>query len=213
MISAHDFLEIKSKLPFYFGPELIHYIQENGTLMDIPENTEILREGQYVKVIPFVLNGVIKVFRKFDERELLLYYIEPHESCIMSFSASMYNEPSKVFAITEVNTKVLLIPSEGINKWIQQYPDFNTLFYRQYDQRYSELIDTIDHLINQKMDVRIVNFLKQRLQVKGTKTIKITHKQIATEMGTAREVISRIIKKLERDGTIIQRPEGIEVIT
>ena len=212
MISPQDFSEIKSKLPFYFGPELVHYIQENGSLMDIPENTEILREGQYVKVIPYVLDGVIKVFRKFDERDLLLYYIEPNESCIMSFSASMHDSPSKVFAITEVPTKVLLIPSEGINKWIQQYPDFNTLFYRQYDQRYSELIDTIDHLINQKMDVRIVNFLKQRLQVKGTKTIKITHKQIATEMGTAREVISRIIKKLERDGVIIQHSEGIEVL-
>ena len=212
MISLEDFSEIKSKLPFYFSPELIKYIQENGSLMSIPENTEILREGQYVKVIPFVIDGVIKVFRKFDERDLLLYYIEPNESCIMSFSASLHESPSKVFAITEVNTKVLLIPSEGINKWIQQYPDFNTLFYRQYDQRYSELIDTIDHLINQKMDVRIVNFLKQRLQVKGVKTIKITHKQIASEMGTAREVISRIIKKLERDGIIIQHTGGIEVL-
>jgi len=213
MISSFDFTEIKLRLPLYFGPELVQYIQENGTLMTIPENTEILREGQYVKVIPYVIDGVIKVFRKFDERDLLLYYIETNESCIMSFSASMHESPSKVFAITEVDTRALLIPSEGINKWIQQYPDFNTLFYSQYDQRYSELIDTIDHLINQKMDVRIVNFLKQRIQVKGAKTIKITHKQIATEMGTAREVISRIIKKLERDGIIIQRSEGIEIIS
>lgn len=212
MISPQDFEHVKAQLPNYFSPDLISYIAEKGSLMRIPANTEILREDQYVKVIPFVLEGIIKVFSRFEEKELLLYYIETHESCIMSFSASLNNTPSRVFAITEVDTHVVLFPSEGIDRWIKQYPSFNNLFYDLYNQRYSELIDTINHIINQKMDVRIYNFLKQRLYVKGTKTVKITHKQIANELGTAREVISRIMKKLERENKIIQHSEGIEVI-
>ena len=130
----------------------------------------------------------------------------------MSFAASIQNEPSRVFAITEEQSKVLLIPVEVSAEFVKQFPYYNDLFFKLYNQRYADLIDTINHLLFHKMDQRIIDYLKERQILKNQKILKLTHKQIAHELGTAREVISRILKKLENENKIIQHPTGIEVL-
>ncbi|HIP32331.1 MAG TPA: Crp/Fnr family transcriptional regulator [Crocinitomicaceae bacterium] len=180
--------------------------------MDVPSNTEILREGQYVKVIPIVITGLIKVFSRYEEKELLLYYIKPEESCIMSFAASLNNEPSKVFAVAEEDSTVLLLPVDKVAKWTKQFPDINNLFYQQYNLRYSELLTTINHLLFNKLDVRVLGFLQERSKLTGTKELKISHRQIASELGTAREVVSRILKKLEAENHLKQHSNYIEIL-
>ncbi len=157
--------------------------------------TEILREGQFVKVIPIVLNGLIRVYTRRKERDLLLYYIRPNESCIMSFAASLKNEPSKVFALTEEDTTALLLPVDKVSSWIKQYPNLNDLFYQQYNLRYSELLDTIHHVLFEKMDTRLYDYLKEKVNLTNKNPLKISHRQIASELGTARKIISRVIKK------------------
>ena len=122
------------------NPDLVSEIMATSTTKEIPRDTEILREGQYVKVIPIVEKGLIKVFTRKEEKELLLYYIKPNESCIMSFAASLKNEPSKVFALTEEDTTALLLPADKVSRWIKQFPDINTLFFHQYNIRYGELL-------------------------------------------------------------------------
>ena len=119
---------ISQTLPF-LRPELIKHMEESGTVANIPKNTEILKAGQYVPVIPIVLDGLIKVFTSYEDRDLLLYYIQPKESCIMSFAASLKNEPSNVFAVTEEDTTALLLPVEHVTKWTREFPDINTLFF------------------------------------------------------------------------------------
>lgn len=179
--------------------------------MDFPANTELVREGQYIKVIPLVLDGLVKVYTSIEEKELLLYYIQPQQSCIMSFSSCLQNDKSKIVAITEEPSIILLMPASNVAKWVTQFPAINFLFYQQYDLRYSELIDTIKSLIYHKLDVRIMEFLTERIKVKGKNPIKISHREIATELGTAREVVSRTVKKLEKQNLLKQHADSIEI--
>lgn len=196
----------------YLNLELIKEIQVVSIIKEFPADTEILREGQYIKVIPIVLRGLIKVFTRYEEKELLLYYIKAHESCIMSFSASLKNLPSKIFAITEEDTRALLIPANKIPEWINQFPDINTLFYQQYNIRYSDLLDTIHHLLYDKMDKRLLDYLNEKVQLTNKNPLKISHRQIAGELGTAREVVSRLMKKLEAEGLVKQQANAIEIL-
>lgn len=120
--------EIKKFLPG-FENELLEEIASHGQIKEVPEGVEILKEGQYVKVIPIVLEGLVKTFTRAEEKELLLYYIGPAQSCIMSFSAGLTNAPSRIFALTEDPSLLLLLPSEKLAKWVKQYPQINELFF------------------------------------------------------------------------------------
>jgi len=196
----------------YLNPLLVSQMMNVSLMKEIPKDTEILREGQFVKVIPIVLEGLIKVFTRHNDKELLLYYIRPEESCIMSFSASLKNEPSRVFAYTEQETTALLLPVDKVSQWIKEYPNFNNLFYQQYNLRYSELLDTIHHVLFEKMDTRLYEYLKEKVHLTGDNPLKISHRLIASELGTAREVISRVMKKLELEGKVKQHNNAIEIL-
>lgn len=205
-------LNIIKKYLSFIGPDLQQAFAQDGVIMDFESGTEILHEGQSVKMIPLVLEGLIKVFTRNEDRELLLYYIEPRESCVMSFLAGIKNKPSKIFAVTEKPTKVILLPSHKVEAWTHQYPALNTLFYDLYNSRYSELIDTLNQLIFQKLDGRLYEYLKEKSRVQSTKLLDLRHREIAQELGTSREVITRVLKKLEKEGKIRQRENGIEII-
>ncbi len=205
----------KSKISHLFphlSDELIAEIVSVSIFKEIPSGSTILRAGQYVKVIPIVTQGLIKVFSRHEDKDLLLYYIQPNESCIMSFSASLKNEPSRVYAIAEEDTSAILLPVEKIDQWIRQFPDFNSIFFQLYNLRYSELLETISDLLFNKMDQRLYDYLKKKHQLTGKNPLKMSHRQIANDMGTAREVISRVMKKLEGEGKVRQHTSSIEIL-
>lgn len=183
-----------------------------AVFMRFPAGAEILHEGQYIKMIPFVMKGLVKVFTSKEDKELLLYYIQANESCIMTFGAGLRNEPSKIAAYTEEDTTLILFPVEQVQKWVRTYPGFNQLFYGQFSTRYNDLVDTISQVVFEKVDTRLFTFLREKARVTGQTTLKISHRQIAQEMGTAREVISRIMKRLEEEGKVKQLPGGIELM-
>jgi CRP/FNR family transcriptional regulator len=205
-------IEIIKKHLAFLSLELQEAFARDGVIAEFEAGVEILREGQSVKMIPVVLEGLIKVFTRNEDKELLLYYIEPKESCVMSFLAGIKSNPSKIFAVTEKHTQALLLPSQKVESWIHQYPSLNTLFYDLYNTRYSELIDTLNQLIFQKMDGRLLDYLKEKARVKSTHLLDLRHREIAQELGTSREVITRVLKKLEKEGKIRQRESGIEII-
>ena len=183
-------------------------ILEKGIRRVFPAQTEILREGQYVKAVPFVLSGLIKVYGKFEERDLLLYYIQPEESCIMSFTAIVENMPSQVFAVAETATDAILIPNSLVEDWIGRYPAFNRFYFHQYHQRYEDLLGTIQNLLFSSMDRRLKAYLQEMARLKNTRRLHIHHREIAEDLGTAREVISRLMKKLEQEGVVRQAEQG-----
>ena len=194
-----------------YGKEVMDQILESASIIEFPENTELIREGVYVKVVPIVLEGMVKVYAGEDNKEILLYYIQPGETCVMSFSAALKNDRSKVFAITKEVTTALLLPVEKLPKWLLKYPKLNQLFYQQYDQRYSEMIESIHHLLFDRLDKRLLDYLKEKVSISRTNPIKISHKEIAVDLGTAREVVSRLIKKLENHKKVKQHIDSIEL--
>ncbi|TXG37281.1 Crp/Fnr family transcriptional regulator [Seonamhaeicola maritimus] len=205
-------MEIDKSILSFLKPRLIDAIIKESSVKEFPKGTEILREAQYVKVLPIVINGLVKVYSRFDEKELLLYYIEPTQSCVMTFYAALKNTPSKVYAVTEEDSKIILIPVQHLPNWLKEYPDFNELFYNQFNLRYSELLDTIGHLLLDKMDKRLYDHLKKKVQLTSGNSIKMSHSQIANELGTAREVITRVLKKLETDKKVVQNAGEIKII-
>jgi CRP/FNR family transcriptional regulator len=189
------------------GEELGQEFVRWGSLMEIPTHTEILQEGQSVKIVPLVVNGLLKVSTRFEEKELLLYYIQPRESCIMSFLAGIRREPSKIFATTEETTTLIAIPAGKLEEWLTQFPRLGHLFFDLYNQRYAELIETLQQLIFQGLDQRLHHYLKEKARIRHTERLDLRHREIALELGTSREVITRVLKKLEKEGKI-QQTEG-----
>jgi len=192
--------------------DFIEQLEKFGIIKEFSAQTEILREGQFVKYVPLVLEGMLKVFTRHEDKELLLYYIESGESCIMSFNAGLKNNASKVFAIADENTLILLLPVEKLSEWVKSFPSLNELFFNLYDQRYTSLLDTINHLLYSRLDQRLYNYLQETARQKGSKVLNLRHRQIAAELGTVREVISRVMKKLEQEGKVKQLPAGIEIL-
>jgi CRP/FNR family transcriptional regulator len=206
-------MDFDIKILSFLQPELIEKLLNSSKMVDVPKGTEILKEHQYVKHLPIVIQGLVKVYSRFDEKDLLLYYIEPSNSCIMTFNAALKNTPSKVYAITEEDSKLLLIPVSQLPVWLKEYPYFNEFFFNQFNLRYSELLDTIRHLLLDKMDKRVYDHLKKKSLLINDEFIKMSHNQISTELGTAREVVTRVLKKLEIDGKIVQLSEGIKILS
>lgn len=191
---------------------LFQRLLEVGTIQKIEKGTEILREGQFVKLIPFVQKGLIKVFTRYEDRELLLYYIRPEESCIMSFSSGFNDEPSQVYAVAEEDTEVLLLPVRELPSLTIANPDINRFFFQQYKGRYAELLDTIHHVLFDKVDERLYQHLKEKSELKKENPLRMSHQQLADELGTVREVISRALKKMEGVGLVKQLGNTIKIL-
>lgn len=191
---------------------LAELIKNGSQQMDIPKDTEVMREGQYIKAIPIVTKGLVKVYTRHEDKELLLYYIKPNESCIMTFDASLNNSPSKIYASTEEDSTVLLMPVQKVLAWLKEYPEMNHLFFKQYNARYTELIEMILQVLFEKMDKRILEYLKSKVEIKRQNPVKISHRQIANDLGTAREVVTRILKKLELEDKLSQNAGLIKIL-
>ncbi len=201
---------VETQLQF-LGKDLVQEIIDHCQIREIPAKTEILRHGQYVKMVPIVVKGIVKVYTKRDDKEVLLYYVQPGESCVMSFTACINSDKSKVFASTLEDTVSLTISADQLKLWLQKYPKLNQLFYQQFDLRYSELVETVRHLLYDKLDKRVVDYLTKKVEITGKNPVKISHKEIANEIGTAREVVSRVLKKLEKLDRVKQHHDSIEL--
>jgi CRP/FNR family transcriptional regulator len=206
-----ELLTLKKILP-QVDTELLQFIANEAVEMDFPNDSALLKTGNYVQSVPLVVKGLIRVSRNEDDKELLLYYIHPGEMCIMSFSACCSNSASLIEASTLEETKVLMIPSVKLREWITHYSSFNFYVYEMFNKRYLDLIDTINQLIFNRLDERLYSYLKGKASLSGNSHISITHQQIATDMGTAREVISRLLKKLELEKKIMTSRNQIIVL-
>lgn len=187
------------------------YFEQLGEKHHFKAGTELVHAGQYIKVLPLVVQGSLQVTTRYEERELLLYYIEPGESCVMSFAAALQQQSSRVYAICETDCDIVLLPAAMVVAHIRQDQKLNDYFFQLYNQRYTALLDTIHQLIFNKLDQRLLELLRARQKRIGLNPIVITHRQLAQELGTVREVVTRLIKKLEADGELSQTDNGIRL--
>ena len=185
------------------SPELKAKLSELGFQKTFEENEVILRESSYIKAIPIVLQGSLRVMRtEEDGRELLLYYIKAGESCIMSFLGGIHDDTSKINAVAEEKTELLLIPMDKISLLVKDFPEWLDYIFKLYHKRFEELLDVVDAIAFKKLDERILDFVKNKAKLSNSKVINLTHEQIANELGSARVVVSRLLKQLESEGVV-----------
>jgi len=163
----------------------------------------ILQEDAYIRSIPLVMSGSIRVIRTDDDgREILLYYIHSGESCIMSFLGAMHHETSKLRAIAEEDTEILFIPIDKVMQLIREYPEWLDYIFRLYHKRFEELLEVVNAVAFRKMDERLLEMLRKKSAQANNKTISVTHEQLANDLATARVVVSRLLKQLETQGMV-----------
>ncbi|MBL7880328.1 MAG: Crp/Fnr family transcriptional regulator [Chryseobacterium gambrini] len=188
---------------FTTSPELVEKLYRYGVTKTYQEGDIILDENSSIRSIPIVMKGMMKVIRtEEDGREILLYYIKAGESCIMSFLGGMHNEKSIVKAEVEEDTEILFLPVDKVSLFIKEYPEWLDYIFRLYHKRFEELLDIINAIAFKKVDERLLNLLHKKSGILNSKTIVITHEQLANELGTARVVVSRLLKQLEDSGKL-----------
>jgi CRP/FNR family transcriptional regulator len=196
-----------------FEPGLLKEIEELGTFMEVKAGDTILEIGQMVRTIPLVTKGVVKVSRADEEgRELLLYYVNPNESCAMTFTCCMQQFPSEIKATAEEDVEIYSLPIDVMDKWLVQYPTWKSFVMKSIRNRFHEMIKAIDQIAFQKLDERLISFLKEKSKISGSSLINLSHEQISSELATSRVVISRLLKKLEIDNKLLLYRNQIKLL-
>jgi len=188
---------------FKSHPEILRKLAEFGTVKILKEGEVVQNDNSYIKSIPIVIKGSIRVMRiDADGNELLLYYIQPGESCIMSFLGGIHHEPSHIMAIAEEESEILFIPTEKVGLLIKEFPEWLNYIFRLYHKRFEELLEVVNDVAFKKLDERLYDLLKKKSELLKNKSINITHEQLANDLGTARVVVSRLLKQMEEKGLL-----------
>lgn len=204
---------LTEKLKTTFEPELIHEIESKAKLVSTKEGDVILDIGQTVRVIPVLIKGTLKISRiDADGKELLLYYVNASESCAFTFTCCMQHYPSEIKATAETDIEFLAIPISVMDSWMGKYPSWKSFVMLTIRNRFNELMNVIDQLAFQKLDERLVHYLKEKSKATGSSLINLSHEEIAVEMASSREVISRLLKKLEIDGKVLLYRNQIKIM-
>ena len=188
---------------FRYSPEIKERLLHYGNVKFFAEGETVQNDNAYIKAIPIVINGTIRVMRTDEEgREILLYYIKAGESCIMSFLGGIHEDTSKVKAIAEEETEILFIPVEKVSGLIKEFPEWLDYIFNLYHKRFEELLEVVNAVAFKKMDERLLNFIKRKVELTKNNTLTVTHEQLANELGTARVVVSRLLKQMEEEGLV-----------
>jgi CRP/FNR family transcriptional regulator len=204
---------VDSFLPVYFEDELkkelkqvsdVHIAEPGDIIMDI---------GQKIENIPYVLEGSIKILREDEEgSEIFLYYLEPGHACATSITCCFTGQKSTIRAIAEDRTSFISIPVFLSDEWMLRYKGWKNFVMNTYAERFEELLKAIDQLAFKKMDERLVKYLHDKAEIHGSTRIRISHQEIAYDLNTSREVVSRLLKQLERMGEIKLGRNRIELL-
>ena len=190
--------EIKKNYGFLFEDALLQEINNVGVFKEVPAGFKLIEIGEYVKSMPLLISGVIKILREDnDGDELLLYFLERGDTCAMTLSCCIGQAKSEIRAVAEIDTKLIMIPIQKMEEWTRKYKSWRNFVFESYHHRLMELLETIDNIAFLKMDERLLKYLKDKAKVTNDAIIKNTHQEIAYDLHTSRVVISRLLKTLE----------------
>ncbi len=208
-----DIPSIKSLFPQLFENELLEEIKETGVLKSFSRESSILSPGTFIKSIPLLMKGIVKVMRHDEEdNEVLLYYLQAGETCAISLTCCMSNAKSTVSVEVEEDAEMIMIPINKLETWMGTYPSWKAFIMQSYRMRFDKLLEVVDSITFKKIDERIEFYLQQKTEALKKHTIETTHQQIANELGTSREVVSRLLKKMEEMGSVKLGRNKIEVL-
>lgn len=205
--------ELKAAYGTIFEDELINEIIQVGTFKEVPEGYKLMEIGDYIRGMPLLVSGVIKILREDDEGdELLLYYLEKGNTCSMTMACCMGDTKSEIRAIAETDAKLIMVPIQKMEEWTAKYKSWRNFVFSSYHLRLNELLNTLDSIAFQKMDERLIGYLKEKARVNNDNIIHNTHQEIAYDLHSSRVVISRLLKKLEQLGNIELHRNYIKII-
>lgn len=192
-------------LPFaaLFEPALLAELNAVAQVRQFEAGAVLIEPGQPMLYVPIVLSGSIKIMRPADNvGELLLYYLNTADSCALSISSLLSGGSSPILAITDEPTRVLMVPIERVETWMGQYASWRQFVFQTYQKRFDNLLQTLDSIAFRQLDERLLAYLDQKANLTGGRHLYLTHEAIAHDLNTSREVISRLLKQLERRGQV-----------
>jgi CRP/FNR family transcriptional regulator len=195
--------QVHQYFPDFVEPELQEEIANLGQIHHFKEGDVIMDYGGYVRMLPLILTGTIKISRQAEDgSELFLYYLSRGESCTMTFTCCLSDKVSEIQAVAEEETMILALPQKKLDEWMMTYKSWKNFVMLAYDQRMREMMTTIDQIAFNQLDVRLLDYLKRRTEVHQNNELKATHQSIADDLNVSREAISRLLKGLEKRGVI-----------
>ncbi len=204
---------LQQKFNHILNDNLINEIYESGTFREFKKDDIIIDINQTLKFIPLLLNGSIKILREDDDgNELLIYFLESGETCTMSLTCCMGTSKSKIRAVAENDSSLIMIPVENMQKWYHNNDSWRNFILESYQMRFNEMLETIDTIAFMKMDERLYKYLNNKVTRNDSNTIIVKHLDIAEDLHTSRVVISRLLKQLENDKKIKLSRNKIEVL-
>ena len=204
--------EIRDLFPL-FDAGLLEEIEQNSSILEFAEGEDLMKSGQNIRNTLIVKEGLVKVFREDEEgNEIFLYHLEPGQACALSIICAVQNRTSEIKARAVKPTTVLAIPVSLVEQWMKDYKSWYQFILSTYRARFEELLNTLDAVAFKNMDERLVMYLKKHSEISNNRNISFTHAQIASELGTSREVVSRLLKKLAEKGLIKVNRQNIEIV-
>jgi len=206
--------ELKQNYGHLFEDALLQEINEVGTFKEVSEGFKLMEVGQYIKAMPLLVEGAIKILRDDEDGdELLLYFLERGDTCAMTLTCCLGDTKSEIRAIAELDTKLIMVPIQKMEEWTAKYKSWRNFVFESYHNRLMEMLDTIDSIAFMKMDERLLKYLGDKSKITDSTTIQSTHQEIAYELHTSRVVISRLLKTLEKQGKIELHRNSIKILS
>jgi len=195
-----------------FEANLLAEIENIGTIREVKKGDILVDLGEQIKFIPLIVKGSVKVVRE-DENgdELLLYFADYGNTCAMTLNCCMENTKSEIRAICEIDTTLIMIPSNYMDRCLSQYKSWRVFIFNNFQSRLNELLKAVDSVTFLKLDERLERYLNEKVLLLKNKTLKITHLEIATDLNSSRVVISRLLKKMEKNGTLYLGRNTIQI--
>jgi len=182
-----------------FEQGLLNSIEKDAVYKTFAAGEVIMRTGQYIKSTVLVLQGSIKIYRENEEGgEFLMYYLGPGEACAVSMICAIQSQASEIMAVAEEETEVIMFPIQLMDELMNTYKSWYQFVLQTYRSRFDELLSVVDNIAFRNMDERLEFYLKRYITKTGKKNIELSHQQIADDLNSSREVISRLLKKMEQ---------------
>lgn len=203
---------LKKKFPSFSNALLID-INTNALQQSFAAGEVVMRTGQYIKNTVLVLSGKIKIYREDEEgSEFFMYYLQPGQACAISMICATKNQKSQIMAKVVEDVELIMVPLQLMDKWMMQHRSWYEFVIDTYRSRFEEVLDVIDSIAFRAMDERLEFYLKRHRDACDCDDLKLSHQEIASELNTSREVISRLLKKLEQRGVLKMHRNNIELL-
>jgi CRP/FNR family transcriptional regulator len=191
--------ELQTLLPNFTDPKLLQALLDKGQIMQLEPGKVLMEPGQFVKMVPIVLEGAIKILRMDEEgKELFLYYLDPGETCALSLTCCTATKPSEIKAVVEEQTTLMGIPIIVHEQFSDEFKQWKDFVANTYQRRFNELLLALDAVAFKRMDERLMRYIVTKMKQYKSNELHTTHQEIANELGTSREVVSRLLKQLEK---------------